>query len=701
MKSNRIYFVSFLFFLIWQDAQSAFSKMNCNDVFVMDLYKDGNQENNFSWQSSSAYEMMQFIQFLNRNKYEWQNDTDSPEEKESTPSCKPRNNAFFRGFAWVAEHIADGIGYLIDGDTTKVDGDTTKGSSQATDNNSQENNKVEGDSTKLQREQQEEVYTWRKDLIRIDQADGIRKYELYTFEHKLKKQRLIALQQTIESPHNTYEEKYVLSHHVADELQARDMMLQRWGSCYGTPIQQQMHQEFIAIVECVTGYYNEVQKKPTLVSSVFDFSELGIMYNQKNFILQAAYTADFCWSLLDCCIGVCEGFYDVGVEIVNSLHAPRQTVINFAYDTIHSFVAAGRGLSKIIRGVCELGYIGWLRHVDEDKAEEYEKSFLQRFIAFDDSVQEKIKNFGDACVVIQSLPAREICRHGTHIALDVALTHKTFNAVGKLSRIARAQSAVLVKKIADKVRKVPSRSVLVVTAEGVELPIVSESLHLLTESQDATTGSSISKSRLEKTTGDVYKKVAKSALVETEICALKKYIAQVEALVDIEADLPRLRKLFDGTRKGFGNFANKTIKPRYKHFLAPEFTITKKGKINLKGFHHDFNLAIEKSGLLRLENKVMGKHGIYKADVWCKGVKKPNTFFPSHWTREETMNKILEAYDNFIKAGAKDFELRRNGKYFVRGLTKEGIAIEMYISEGGEVTSAYPSSLQIIAGAIL
>jgi hypothetical protein len=52
------------------------------------------------------------------------------------------------------------------------------------------------------------------------------------------------------------------------------------------------------------------------------------------------------------------------------------------------------------------------------------------------------------------------------------------------------------------------------------------------------------------------------------------------------------------------------------------------------------------------------------------------------------IEKIYEAYNNFVKAGLEaEFE---KGKYLIRGFTDEGIKIEMYITTSGHIKTAYP-----------
>jgi len=57
---------------------------------------------------------------------------------------------------------------------------------------------------------------------------------------------------------------------------------------------------------------------------------------------------------------------------------------------------------------------------------------------------------------------------------------------------------------------------------------------------------------------------------------------------------------------------------------------------------------------------------------------------------KKVIAKIYEAYDSFKINGAIT-HLEKDGKYKIRGLTKEGIKIEMVITQKGHMKTAYPS----------
>ncbi len=162
-------------------------------------------------------------------------------------------------------------------------------------------------------------------------------------------------------------------------------------------------------------------------------------------------------------------------------------------------------------------------------------------------------------------------------------------------------------------------------------------------------------------------------------------------LAELEHEIATLRPIFDNTRKGFGTFSNKFIKIDYDHILGIKPKFNDKGVLSgISGFHHDIGGVIEKSGIFEFTNKVVHTSGVYSCKLFNKGnFIKDITFFPHTWSRQQVMNAIFEAYDNFKKSGAHGI-LQPNGKWLIEGVTKEGITIEMYVTQNALITTAYP-----------
>ena len=108
------------------------------------------------------------------------------------------------------------------------------------------------------------------------------------------------------------------------------------------------------------------------------------------------------------------------------------------------------------------------------------------------------------------------------------------------------------------------------------------------------------------------------------------------------------------------------------------------------GFHHDFMQMIEKSGIFQFADRIVHESGFYSAKLYYgENYVKHITFFPAEWSREMVVTKIYEAYDSFVKSGAP-LIAQPNGKFKIQGFIKEGIEIEICITQKGEILTAYP-----------
>jgi len=239
---------------------------------------------------------------------------------------------------------------------------------------------------------------------------------------------------------------------------------------------------------------------------------------------------------------------------------------------------------------------------------------------------------------------------------------------------AMAQS---VEKLAHGARRIgTAEEVIAVTTEGIPVRIATAAQETMSFQQ------------ARQKVGSAAKEAEGLLVGVAEQAAIKTLTDSVTATV--QQDIPRLRQLFDGKVKGFKEFANKFLKFEYEHTLGIDLTWTRRGMPNIGGFHHDMMGLVEKSGIFEFANKRMLSNGFYKAELFFKGHKvKEVTFFPSNWSREKVISKIIEAYENAIKSGI-ELSLEPNQKYKLAGMIEEGIEIEMHITQQGKVTSGYP-----------
>lgn len=177
-------------------------------------------------------------------------------------------------------------------------------------------------------------------------------------------------------------------------------------------------------------------------------------------------------------------------------------------------------------------------------------------------------------------------------------------------------------------------------------------------------------------------------IINTTKALLESVYAKI--VIELEPEIAAMKKIYDRTKDGFTEIADKKITMEYKHILGMELDLSKKGKLSIGGFHHDLKNAIEKTDILSFANRVFYEHGFYKATLFDgENFVKNVTFFPAEWSRDMVISKIYEAYDNFIKSGATGY-IEQGGKYIVDGVVSEGITIRMFITKNGRIVTAYP-----------
>lgn len=115
-------------------------------------------------------------------------------------------------------------------------------------------------------------------------------------------------------------------------------------------------------------------------------------------------------------------------------------------------------------------------------------------------------------------------------------------------------------------------------------------------------------------------------------------------------------------------------------------------KFQVRGFFHDYLGEGEKQGVFVPTNKVVGPGGCYAADLVVMGqnVLPHKTFYPADWSRGKVMTIVSSAYGQCMQSGFKP-TLEKSGKYKIKGITSEGVEIEMFIAkDDNTMVVAYP-----------
>jgi hypothetical protein len=432
-------------------------------------------------------------------------------------------------------------------------------------------------------------------------------------------------------------------------------------SLRGNAYEQQLHIEFL---EQLTEAYTistsyALQPHNILIDAVGHSAALGMEANRLQQPGTATAWANLGWKVLDIIEGIGEGLVLFAENTTDMILHPRHTLKQM----IH-----GLGmLTGLVARTCAHA-IGTTSYWHE-LMEHGDGLLMAQEMA---QVAQRTKAFGAYCIEkASSLETRDIAKYGTAIAADMLLTHKIFMFGGTLCTRAtplirdamahiNARATTMGKTIFNVLEAAHAESPILQTAEGICMK-ASEELN----------------------------KIGGAAIEALKNARLTLETMHAQYMVQLEMELSSLRLLFDNKVKGFAEFANKFIKIEYRHILGMDLAFDVQGRAKFSGFHHDLMNTIEKSGAIEFVNKVMHKNGFYSADLIIDDIKTPKTFFPSEWPREKVIEKIYEAYHNFIRGGVIP-KPRPNEKYLISGTIAEGIDIEMWVTKKGKVVTAYP-----------
>lgn len=439
----------------------------------------------------------------------------------------------------------------------------------------------------------------------------------------------------------------------------------------GGYLQHHLVDEAVSVVDTATS----CDLAATIQDAVIDLANVSLTSNKDGDVVTASRTLDACWAIIDFtqrAARYAHNSLSVNLPVVaamidgvgESLHGAAHAVchpVETAQDVVNSFVVAGYYLGRATYAIAEHSAVCDMIEMHPEHAEQ----MIQEH-SCDPTV------FFAAYEQATTISAQDVARVCTKTVADMMLLHGVTNVVSAIAK----QS---IPAFLSCMRKGSQSADVAITVEGIPVRCAEEVSSLMGNVKKAG-GSAIAESLVNSRT-----------LIESMTTNL---------LQDVRLEIVELKKKFDCmqncvvdcAKKGFAEFSNKHIKIPYEHILGIElkWNEAKNTLSGISGFHHDFMGAVENSGLLTFVKKGVEKNGCYLADIIVDNARVPGkTFFPQNWSREKTISKIHEAYDNFIKNGATAY-VEKRGKYVLQGMTEEGIKIEMYITRNGQILTAYP-----------
>jgi hypothetical protein len=259
---------------------------------------------------------------------------------------------------------------------------------------------------------------------------------------------------------------------------------------------------------------------------------------------------------------------------------------------------------------------------------------------------------------LATISNRDIARHSTAFAVELYLVGKTFDCGFKLF----SQIKPLLNSTVESLKTELAIEYAVATAEGSIINFREKATQI----------------------GSAAKQIIKT-------CRPTLEVFREQFMQKLAPQIAQVRKMFDRKIKGFGALKEKYFKFNFEHVFGMELKHRKNRLSRMGGFHLDELQTVEKSGIIELVNKVVLENGVYQADIFYNGkkIKDAATFFPSHWTLEQTMHKFKEVCDYCIKNKIEP-ALQNNGRYIIKGITRDGIKTEIWSTKKGIITTMYP-----------
>lgn len=433
----------------------------------------------------------------------------------------------------------------------------------------------------------------------------------------------------------------------------------------GNAYEHHLHSEFLEQlheVHIISAYY-ALQPNNLLVDVLGHGIAIGMEANRLQQPDTAIIWANFGWKTLEIIHNAGEGLLLWAENTAHMIADPVSTASSIFYGLGMLVYAAAYAIGCTARTAVRLNV---LKELEDHEAYAHEINHINNNITV-------LRTYCTQKLAATS--TNDLVKYSTMLAVDIILTPKILMFGGKLCARVVPMMHDTLAHIESYMPHIKDTVTHAFETARTESPVLQTAEGILMKASEG----------LEKV-GSSTANIIKSSRTALEAI-------HTQYMANLEMELGALRLLFDNKVKGFAEFANKYIKIEYKHILGIEELIWKYEELlkNIKGFHHDFMNTFRNSGLFEFVNERMYEHGFYKATILFKGqkVKEAGTFFPAEWSREKVLEKIYEAYEDFIKSGVK-INPERDGKYIVNGLIKEGIEIEMHITQKGKIVTAYP-----------
>ena len=442
---------------------------------------------------------------------------------------------------------------------------------------------------------------------------------------------------------------------LMDELNLRG---NNFGICVGSNLQQVIHNEFVVSVNSQAPYVNHqidgLPYKP-YVSNVIRLCSVGIEFNTSGDLLSSSRIANFCNQLANYGKAVILGVADGVRSIADN---PSGVMQNMAIMLISTNPI---GLAATIGG---LGYTAGRAAYTAWNEAEGDFGRLTKTLA------TKLKEFTTPEGV------RTATAFSTRLLIEAKLTHRCF----KICRMIKPWISKGFEKLSQAVTSpaVNPGPTLAVAVEGLPVATVANDATnvLMLETEQIASSAALEVVETHVGQADSRVEMPSSLYHQLEFGTLEEY------QTELKTHIPYLEQYAASLVSNIESLKNVVDKIDVEHIFM--FRIYKD---KMKGFHHDLMNRLQSGNIVTCLNKRALTHSGVETNVLYNSIVYPRkTLFPSNWSRELVIEKILEASQNLTLPASTE------GKSMVlEGLTTEDIKIKIVIDLLKRVVkTAYP-----------
>ncbi len=444
--------------------------------------------------------------------------------------------------------------------------------------------------------------------------------------------------------------EFALSEKTEQLLRESGYAVKGYRSIEGNVLQKALHGELICMVDSAATLRAEHWDSVQVVSmtdTAVDFGDLARAHNCAGNVFKTCVTLDFCFAVLDCAQAIVEGIVLGAYDTARVAMHPIDTAWGMAKGTAQM----GYCFYQVVKeGFCIYG--SYALGYTEESERRFDQATEQVSLLYD-AVQNKLA----------TTPPRQLCQDASRFVTHQYLMIKGMACLGNVCKRAKSELSAYAE--------------LACAEQEPAFAAANPHCSMLNREASTATGGGGGSGASGASAGGA---------------ASKAIPAFAQRMFDaIQEEFKYLYPLFNKEIASVGEIVTELgtkFKIRaidLKHIFIPS---VKKGwrALEARGFHHDLMETIIEAGVVELDNVEWLANGIKRAKMTFNGAVAPQkTFFPSHWTRETVVKKIVEACKNLVDLPAWD-----DGMWTMSGVTSEGVGVYVVVNESGRIITAYP-----------